>query len=1245
MNNLKHLKVRCLPVNDIKGQIIHISLGSDKKRKEIYYLHNGSLNHVDLGKQEECTICTEIHDVIRAEYMPGHNKISISAKRNIFIIDCETLEFYKRDFENILQTGWNSGFDNFAILFESGELTTYIFDARCELIDNAKGNINAAVPLQLSVGWGSQKTQFQGPSLPEERNTSEIHMIPTDNEKPVISWRGNGDEFVVTYLEDNARVFKVFDASCSPKAKAESLKGLLYGPVAWKPQGNIIAAAMFCKGKNRIGLFERNGLFRMHFHLVDINYPISFLSWSLCGKVLLVVQEDDKGNSHVCLYVTCNMKWFLKQHLLFSKNNPLGTLTWVPTDPQCLELVAITGNEVLQYKYKFQFDVDSQSNIIVAINGKSLRIHGFSKSVDPSPSCTSIVSLNTAANMIAFHPNKHLLVAIDSTNNLYCFNVKGIELDLIFQSCLGTQAFPLKVNHLFWKEENPCVLVENPSEYCTILYEFNLETKQFLKVQQFDVTQFPIEQIYAVDNIVVKHDVKYRTIHRVTETPVTSLNITYPFEVVALKYESEIFSLVLNPNQDLFIEDELVCRGITSMLVHNDYLLLTDNTSLYTLKLNRQTMDTLAVEGLSEFYTRPLNELAYLVCMLGETSKILLHTPRGNLEIISCRPMQIRTIEELLSKGEWGDAIKIMRLERINWNLLIDLDADRFYANLSKIVAESDSQHILNAMVAEVDDENCLTTVYKNAIDIIPYTSMNKRRDFLAKLSDYLDKSGSFVNYLPTVVKVCLDQQNVQKAMTYMSFLMKSAGKQHRKAEQAIALMRMLVEAGDLFKAALFTYDIDLAEYVAQRCQLNPQEVGPILEELRKLDNFERRISIHLRYQNWDIAVTYMLNRDQKDKDYILQFIREHDVAKAAYMEAIKIKELDFMEDIAQLYVQKLIQKRHHNEAAIILVKYLLFDEAIQQFKYALDYKKCIEYIPLTTLSEDSKRQLFTELAEKLIVVQRVQDAAIIYETQLEDYTTAVKTLTDGALFTDALRIAKERYLSNLIDIYILPKMFNMVQKIRDIVEDTIIKFKKGLERLSKLRNKKKFEFDKLMKRNNVGGVLLTESLAFRRKRTDGPEKTTNQDFDLQSVVSHRSSRSTSSSSTTVTQKQVRKMEKQRQDTTEGSKLEDIALMRELHIMITLIFKFGPEAKELFLRLIEYSIMDLDTLHQHHQKLYALQVLMRDEVHNIWDEEFRSSSTLNYINENYFYMDEQYRVIPPEVENPGLSWALEIFKQ
>lgn len=99
---------------------------------------------------------------------------------------------------------------------------------------------------------------------------SEPHMTPTDYQKPFISWCANSDEFVVSYVKENVREFKIFDASCKPKALSEFSKGLLYGAVAWKPEGNIIAAAMFIGGQSYIGIFEKNGLFRLHFPLVDV---------------------------------------------------------------------------------------------------------------------------------------------------------------------------------------------------------------------------------------------------------------------------------------------------------------------------------------------------------------------------------------------------------------------------------------------------------------------------------------------------------------------------------------------------------------------------------------------------------------------------------------------------------------------------------------------------------------------------------------------------------------------------------------------------------------------------------------------------------------------------------------------------------------------------------------------------------------------------------------------------------------
>lgn len=79
--------------------------------------------------------------------------------------------------------------------------------------------------------------------------------------------------------------------------------------------------------------------------------------------------------------------------------------------------------------------------------------------------------------------------------------------------------------------------------------------------------------------------------------------------------------------------------------------------------------------------------------------------------------------------------------------------------------------------------------------------------------------------------------------------------------------------------------------------------------------------------------------------------------------------------------------------------------------------------------------------------------------------------------------------------------MFRTIDKIGGIVQDTKGKFQKKLERLNRLRNDKKYKLEKSLKRSSTGGALLTESLAFRRKRTDGVESSKNQEYDLQSLV------------------------------------------------------------------------------------------------------------------------------------------------
>ncbi|KAK9889272.1 hypothetical protein WA026_004550 [Henosepilachna vigintioctopunctata] len=1066
MDNLKPLKIRCLPIDDIKGEVIYVSLGEECLNKEVYYLEKGSLICVNLVEREKVVLGTDIINVISGEYMSTQSKITVSTTTSTVIVDCETKRYYRHEYDKeVVQIGWNNTYDYLAVVFKDGTVLTFVFDIRFQLISQGTGSIHSSVQVVQDVGWGSKLTQFQGPKLADEVQSTEPHLTPVDDLKPRITWRGNNDEFIVSFITEGVRQFKVFDHLCLPKACSRLLNGKMYGPIAWKPQGNIIAAAIFQDEKNCIALFEKNGLFKMMFPLVDICFPVTFLSWSACGKVLNVAQEDQKKQTHICLYITSNYRWYMKQHLFFSNVNSLCTLNWTLSSPHCVELMAVSKSQVLHFKYKFVFDYDRKHNLIAAINGKTLRIHGSGEVIDPPPSCTDIIVLDNPINMITFHPSKDIAAAIDSANNLYCFSVNGVKLTVTNQVFLSKPVFPLNINHLFFKGNNPHFLVENLQECSSGIYELDTKSQQLLRRKNIDVTLHAIEQVCVINDIVIIQDKKYRTIFREGENPQTFPNLPYALHIIPLQFGSDVFCLILTPEDDLYVEEDLIFRGITSMMIHNGFLLLTDATSLYSLKVNQYIIETLNCDGLSQFHKRPLNESARIACMIGNTCKVLLHTPRGNLEIISCRSMEVKLLEEMLSKQNWSEAIKFTRLSKLNWNLLIDLDSERFYSNLERIIEVCNSQHVLNAIVDDISDKNCLSTIYFKTTTIIPFTPLNKRRDFLTKLGDYLDQSGAFADYLPTIMKICVDQNDIEKAMNYTMFLLNSPEKEYRqKADLAVTLLRIHVGVEDLFKAALETFDLHLADFVAKKCQMNPQEIDPIINELKTMGSLETRLSIHLRYQNWEEAICYMLRKPDLDKNEILNFIEEHDVARRAYLEMLKLK-ISFKTDIAKLYAESLISAKCHDEAAIILVQHSLYDEAVQQFKLAFNVRKFLEYLPLSSFTDANKLELYKDFAQKLIMMEKICEAALLYDDYLEDHLTAVKTLADGKEFVAALALARKYRFYDFIDINILPEMICLVNNIMKQVDEYNSIFEKYFERLMKLRNFKKFNFDMAKKR------------------------------------------------------------------------------------------------------------------------------------------------------------------------------------
>lgn len=96
-----------------------------------------------------------------------------------------------------------------------------------------------------------------------------MEIEPVTNKTPTISWRGNGEMFVVNYWHEHSRKFVVFENSCNALYRSEECPGM-QPPIAWRPSGNMIATISKVSQDMKVVIFEKNGQKRFDFSLDTI---------------------------------------------------------------------------------------------------------------------------------------------------------------------------------------------------------------------------------------------------------------------------------------------------------------------------------------------------------------------------------------------------------------------------------------------------------------------------------------------------------------------------------------------------------------------------------------------------------------------------------------------------------------------------------------------------------------------------------------------------------------------------------------------------------------------------------------------------------------------------------------------------------------------------------------------------------------------------------------------------------------
>ncbi|XP_057660763.1 elongator complex protein 1 [Diorhabda carinulata] len=1192
-----------------------------KPTTEIYFdysddvvcqVHNNNLTIYQEGNIDDNIIQNYNIDVtdkvIYVKYLSIFNIVFLATENELILYDIENkTKLFTLSVENpIIEICWNPLETLLIVIHKNYEITSYVCSKYSIEFQN-KSYLGANVPVPILSGWGSIYTQFQGPKKMKKNVVTQKDVQKAPTGPPKISWRGNGELFVVNYFSNNQRNIKVFDADLNALNQSEPYTNL-QDVVAFMGKGQCIACVAKNEENIKLVIFEKNCKVKAEYDMPDIKGAVKKLLYHPQMNILTVSFVDKVQNSFINIYLYSNGRWFLKQQLYYPPKTRLHNFQWLNQQEilfTTCTLIVYTSRYIENRYFRFVINRSPNTAIVAVVDGKNINFSLFDKKILPPPYYYLNFENDIPVNRITFHPIRNICVAVDSyfyVKILYIedekideiLRVKDYEFDLInFQSLnwhenrleiiLHSNDVNKTINNVD-KEITVTIKTENPSAHLYLPYS---DTNLILPYKKLDYNS---RYIY-----ITKHLIQDLT-----------------------------FEFALSSNRDLYVNDNLVCSGITSVYVFKNYLILThSNSKLYCIRLQDYAIYTNDI-NLNTLFNREIERGgAILTCTDLTSPQIILQMPRGNLETISCKMITIDVIENMLKENKWSDVLHVLRIEKVNSNVLIDLNPDRFHDRIEDFVRAAKNNIILMNIVTEFNvNENCFKTFYQNYSPFLtPKLNYNKR-SIIEDILNYL-VSTDCVKNLSSIVAIQQKHVSLKSALKSIKDIYNIDRIENESICSKILKQLLLQEYfKDVENAAYNLFDIDFLSLVYRNSMEDPKVYEPEINYLRDMDVMERKFKMCVRGRNLSGAVKYLLRYPIADEESITNFIVRNHLEDVAYL-SIENYHKHF-KLVTVLYAKTLSVARRYNEAGMILKRAKLYGEALMEYKRGLEWREVVSLIKKLNYNTEDEVKLLKELAEDLVKVRRTDDAVILLETYIKDYKTAVNVLFEQNHFRKSICLAETYREYHFIGTQIIPKLLEYMSTVLEKIDNYSDLIDKFTARLEIVREERISKFQKA-------------SLGIYDDQDDLYS-------DTSSLISSSNSRSTSRSrGTSLSSRNRRKEERKKIDLKEGGFYEDIALIRTLHILYGEIMNLGEEVRELCLAGYGY---DVELTTRLHKNLCELQDKIVEKIPKIWPEVFvkEDESTdvvVSAIIQNKQDLDPEFRS-PPQTSQLK-SWRLELF--
>lgn len=726
---------------------------------------------------------------------------------------------------------------------------------------------------------------------------------------------------------------------------------------------------------------------------------------------------------------------------------------------------------------------------------------------------------------------------------------------------------------------------------------------------------------------------------------------------------TDIAVLGLTRRSRLYWGDKQLLPNCTSFHIHNSHLLVTTSSHLLLIiPLMQKAFEKLLegkIEGSWAVSTRKVERGSQLVTAVPLDMRVVLQMPRGNLEVISPRPLAVHLIKRLLTEHNYHQAIDIMRKQRVDLNLLYDHNPEDFFKHAIHFVQNIDNAHWLDLFIANLSEVDVTNTMYSfnysEQRTKKSYPQSNKIDAVCTAVREAMMKVNQEKFLLPILtsyVKMTKSQMDV--ALRRVQELKDTKDNKHIvSAEEGLRHLLYIADVNELFDVALGTYDFDLVMMVAEKSQKDPKEYLPFLNELKKLeeDYMKFKINVHLRRFRKALEC---ISHGRDHMEECMNLI----VSENLYRDALQIfaNNHDMHYAVCESYASYLMSRQHYNEAGMMYMRAQRMEDAMNAYKMAGNWKMVLVVGAKLKLNKEEMTDLCYALVENLIDKRLYADAAWIYEDYMKNEEEAVDLLVKASQWEDALRVAYRYGRPDLVDTNIKPGCIEQGETCLhelDRLRDTFTHYCSRLETAREVKEKQHLDILEGKGEANLDSDLYSDT-----------STVTGISYTQSHTIGSRSG-SSMSGKTFRSSKNRKKLERKKYSTKEGSAYEDLGLVVALYETITTVDQMATSVTALATILVTFG-MDLkaaelqtnfsallDLIDKNKKKIWPPDV-QADEDEPLFGPHFTTNGAVNLFERNdprhIPFAAQRMKELepchrhPPPITRPK-NWALHLLKQ